>query len=143
MSLRLLGTSALAVVLQLSFPADTAQTLRSRYGPPISENFLVRRGVTASASYGASGLVCEIVVSPQRLWNSTLESRQIEEIIDELVPPSERGKVATPVFLDGSCPTNDCGGSISNWEKVSITRWGSNEQIHYVTIRWLRDECRP
>lgn len=141
MSLRLLGASLLAIVLQLSFPADSAQTLRNRYGPPISENFVIRPGVVASASYGASGHVCEIVVSPQRLWNSTLKPREIEEIVDELAPPSERGKVGTPVFLDGGCPTNDCAGSISNWEKVSITRWGSSEQLHYVTIRF-RDECR-
>jgi hypothetical protein len=36
------SVSALALLLffQTSFPGDTGQTLRERYGPPISQNFL-------------------------------------------------------------------------------------------------------
>ena len=143
MSLRLLASSVLLLALQALVPANTARTLRDRYGQPISETFLIRPGVVASATYAASGNVCEIVVSPQRLWNSTLESRQINEITDELIPPGERGKVATGGFINGSCPTNDCGGADYEWQKVSIIRWGTNDQIHYASIRWRRDECRP
>src|SRR5579863_3549582 len=100
MWLRLLGISALILLLQNSFPANTAQTLRGRYGPPISENFVIRPGVVASASYDASGHVCEIVVSPQRLWNSTLGSENVGDIIDELAPPIERGKYVIGGFVN-------------------------------------------
>ena len=141
MLLRLLGTAAVMVALQASFPANSGQTLRERYGQPVSEDFLVRPGVIATATYGASGKVCQIVISPQRLWNSTLASKHINEITDELVPRSERGKVATGGFLNSGCPTNDCSGTIYNWENISIIRMGSNDQTHYATIEWHRDEC--
>lgn len=143
MLLRLMGALGLLFLFQVSFPSDTADTLRERYGQPISQNFLVRPGIVASASYGPSGHVCEIVLRPQRLWNSTLEDIQVNGITDELVPRSERGKVATGGFIDGICPTNDCDGVDYEWEKVSIIRWGTSNQIHYETIRWHRDECRP
>src|ERR1019366_5294420 len=102
-----------AFVFQASFPADTAKTLSDQYGPPLSETYLVRPGVVASASYGPSGRVCEIVVSPQRLWNSTFNSKQLTEIIDEVVPPSERGKFLMGTFVNGVCfPTQDCNGTV-------------------------------
>jgi hypothetical protein len=139
---RSLGTLVLLLFLPGAFPADTGQSLRDRYGPPISENFLVRPGVIATTTHGASGHVCEIVISPQRLWNSTLASTRITEIIDELVPPSERGKYEIGTFLDAVCfPTMDCGGSAQTWEKVNIVYNGSTGNEHYIRIRWRRGEC--
>src|SRR6266576_4104625 len=82
-----------AFVFQSSFPPDTAQTLRERYGQPISKTYLVKSGVVIEASYGPSGHICNIVVSPERLWNSTFESKQLTEIIDEVAPVNERGKL--------------------------------------------------
>jgi hypothetical protein len=143
MWLRSLGAFFLLFAFQVSFPADTAKTLRDRYGPPISENFLIRPGVVASASYGASGHVCEIIVSPQRLWNSTLDSVNVGDIVDELVPLSERGKRLTPVFVHAMCfPTMDCEGVLENWENVDVFRNGGTGNERYVRIRWQRDECR-
>ena len=141
---RSVGTLALLLLLQASFPADTAQSLRQRYGPPISENFLARPEVVATASYGASGHVCEIVVRPERLWNSTLGSVNVRDIIDELVPPRERGKRQIPVFVHGVCfPTMDCEGSEDNWEKVTVFYNGNAGNERYAQIHWRRDECRP
>ena len=140
---RLTGACALALALQTAFQPQNTQALRQKYGAPISESYLVRPGVIASASYGPSGNVCEIVLSPQRLWNSTLDSKEVNQLAEELVPTSERGKVATGGIINGACPTDDCSGSDYEWEKVSIVRWGGNDQIHYVTIRWHRDECKP
>lgn len=130
--------------LQASFPADTGRSLRDRYGQPISENFLVRPGVVATASYGASGHVCNVVVSPQRLWNSTLDSVNVGDIIDEIVPKSKRGKPVIAGFVDAICfPTTDCGGSDELWENVDIFYNGSTGSERYVRIHWRRDECRP
>jgi len=132
-----------AFVFQRAFPADTAQTLRERYGQPISETYLVKPGVVIAASYGPSGHICKFVVSPERLWNSTFESKQLTEIIDELSPVNERGKFLMGTFLDAIClPTNDCFGTANTYEKVDITRIGSTDAEHYARIEWLRDECR-
>jgi hypothetical protein len=140
---RFLGACALALALQIDFQTDNARALRQKYGAPISGSYLIRSGVIASARYGPNGDVCEIVLSPKRLWNSTLDNKQVIELTEELVPTNERGKVAIGGLINGACPTNDCGGADYEWEKVSIIRWGSNDQVHYVTIQWRRDECRP
>jgi len=144
MWLRSLGISALLLFLQTSFPANTRRTFRERYGPPISENFLIRPGVVGSASYGASGHVCEVVVSPQRLWNSTLGSEKVtDDLIDEIVPVRERGKHVISGFVNAFCPTGDCFGSDETWEKVYIFRNGNAGNERYVQIHWRRDECGP
>ena len=125
-----------------SLQSNNVQRFARSMERPVSESFLVRPGVTASANYGASGDVCEIVLSPQRLWNSTLDSKDVNQITEELVPTRERGKIETGGPINGACPTNDCSGSDYEWEKVSIVRWGSNDQVRYVTIRWHRGECQ-
>jgi len=144
MWLRPLGFVLLSgFVFQGSFPADTAQTLRERYGQPISETYLAKPGVVVAASYGPSGHICNLVVSPERLWNSTFESKQLTEIIDEVAPVNERGKFLIGGFLNSFCmPTNDCFGTESTYEKVHIARFGGTDAEHYARIEWLRDECR-
>jgi hypothetical protein len=144
MRLRLAGACFLLFALQGSFPADSGQSLRDRYGPPIAENFLIRPGVVALASYGESGHVCEIVVSPKRLWNSTLGSERITDIIDELLPTRERGKYVIGTFVNAMClPTMDCVGTDETWEKADIFRNGGTGEERYVRIHWRRDECDP
>jgi hypothetical protein len=144
MWLRLLGIFASLVLLQVSFPAESGQTLRERYGAPISENFLIRPGVVATASYGASGHVCQIVVRPLRLWNSILASERVTDIVEELVPRRDRGKYLMGTFLNAICfPTMDCGGSAETWENVDIFRNGGTGNERYVRIHWRRDECGP
>jgi len=110
MWLRSLGFVLLsAFVFQSSFPADTAQTLRERYGEPVSETYLVKPGVVITASYGPSGHTCNIVVSPEKLWNSTFESKRLTEIIDEVAPVNERGKFLMGTSLNSYCmPTHSC-----------------------------------
>jgi hypothetical protein len=140
---RLRGTAFLFFSFQTSFPADTPQSLRNQYGQPISESYLVRPGIVASASYGASGHICEIVVSPQRLWNSTFDSKQLTEIVNEIVPESQRGKYLMGTFVNAVCfPTQDCNGTAGTWEKVNIFRNGGTDAEHYASIQWSRDECR-
>jgi hypothetical protein len=140
---RFFSVCILALALQTTFHPGNARALRQKYGAPISESYLVRPGVIASASYGPSGDVCEIVFSPQRLWNSTLDDKQLNELTEELAPTSERGKAATGGIINGGCPTNDCSGSDYEWQKVSIIQGASGDGVHYVTIRWRREECRP
>ena len=139
---RLLGAAILFFSFQTSFSSDNAQSLRKQYGEPISETYLVRPGTVATASYGASGHVCEIVVSPQRLWNSTFKSRQLTEIIDGIVPEKERGQYLMGTFVNATClPTLDCNGTEGTWSKVNIYRNGGTDQEHYARIQWRRDEC--
>jgi hypothetical protein len=133
-----------------TFPGDTSQTLKERYGSPISETYRVRPGVVASASYGASGHVCAIVVEPEQPHcplnnpkNTIGGYGQAVEIVKEIVPETERGKYVIGGFVNLFCPSEDrdCFGVNENWEKLTIFRSGSNDRQHNATIQWKRDEC--
>ena len=144
-----LGVVAYLFVLAASFPGETAQTLHERYGQPISETYIVRPGITASARYDGSGNVCEIVLSPRKpsslikSGNYTIDSKELTAVLDEIVPTNERGKYLIGTFDDITClPDNDCQGVQGKWEKVVIYRNGSTGSEHYATIQWQREECR-
>lgn len=130
---------------QSILPAKTDETMRDRYGPPISETFLVRPGIVVTASYGKNGHFCELLISPQKPATpiksadqtaKTIDSTLLTEIIDELVPKSERGRGLSADMLNIRClPADDCVGSGSTWEKVFIYRNGGANDEHYATIQ--------
>ena len=122
--------------------------MRQRYGPPIAETYLIKLGVVASVTFGASGQVCEIVVSPEetdpvkRL--KAFKHQELSDLIDELVPVNERGTPMFAGFFNATClPDNECAGTYSDSEKVSIYRNGGADRERYATIQWTRDECHP
>jgi len=143
-----LGVFAVLFFLQMSFPADTAQTLRERYGEPVFESYAVKPGIVASARYGNSGHVCEIVISPRKpstlikSGKKTIDSKESTEVLEELVPTEQRGKYLIGTFEDIIClPENDCYGVQGKWQKVVIYRNGDTGNEHYATIHWRREEC--
>jgi hypothetical protein len=75
--------------------------------------------------------------------SNTIDNKLLEEVEDELVPKSERGKFKMGSFLDISClPENDCQGSDARWENVSIYTNAGKDGARYDVINWLRDECK-
>jgi hypothetical protein len=142
----------LLLAILASFPADTASTLRERYGNPISESYRVRPGIVVWAGYGSSGHVCALLIKPEpaehplnRRENTIGDVQQATEILKELVPEQERGKYGTPTISHVVCGFNndiDCGGVEEDWEKLVINRSGGKDATHYASIRWKRDECR-
>jgi hypothetical protein len=141
----------LAMALQGSFPAKAPDTLRHRYGKPLSETFLVRPGIVVSASYGTSGKTCELAIVPKESdaiftapGSATIDDKLLQEIGDELVPKSDRGKYIMGTFLDISCsPEDDCAGALEDWEKVQIYRNAGKTGTRYEAIQWNREECGP
>lgn len=136
---------------QNSFPGKNAKTMRERYGPPISESFLVRPGLVVSASYAKNGTMCELFIAPQKpttLIKSAdqtakkIDSKLLTEVIDELVPEKDRGRGISADILNITClPSNDCGGSGITSEKVTVYRNGGSNDEHYATIQWRSPEC--
>ena len=81
-------------------------------------------------------------MSPQQLWNRTLDYKELTEIINEIAPVNQRGRPQIGGFDNSIClPTNDCSGAIDNWENLSVFRNGGNETQRYARIRWRRGEC--
>jgi hypothetical protein len=148
-----LGLLCILFVLEGYFPGKTIETMRQRYGPPLSENFVVRSGIVVTATYAKDGHVCELLIAPQKpitpikpadLTSKSIDSKLLTELIDELVPEKERGRGISGDLLNLMClPSNDCAGSGSTWEKVSIYRNGGDNQEHYATIIWLDADCAP
>jgi hypothetical protein len=151
------------LVVVASFPADTSHTLQERYGQPLpdpdkydqpgTETFRVRPGIVASARYGESGHVCDILVRPAQPF-SPIQSRknkigsrpQVNGILIELVPVEERGRYVLGSFLILGCSgfgTDDvvCSGVEEEWDKVVIHHNGGDDSEQYAEIHWKRDEC--
>jgi len=90
-----------------------------------------------------------IVVSPRKpsslikSGKNTLDTKELTEVLDEIVPTNERGKFLIGTFDNITClPENDCQGVQGKWEKVGIYRNGGTGNEHYATIQWHREECR-
>jgi hypothetical protein len=148
---RRLALIFLALVVQGSFPAKSTQTLRQRYGQPVSETFLVRPGIIVSARDGTSGGACELVISSEEVdgaikkWPGPdeIDYKLLKEIEEELVPKPERGKYRIGTFIDLACPpTNDCWGTSEEWDNIAIYSNAGKTGARYGVIQWNRDECR-
>jgi hypothetical protein len=134
----------------ISVNAQSQEALRKKYGPPISETLTIRTGVFVTVSYAETGDVCEMIIHPQQItldFNSpiteTMQSTTLTEIIDEVVPKSQRGKLIIGTFLNIVClPLNNCFGSMSTYERVTIMRIGGDDKERYARIRWEGRACR-
>ncbi len=96
-----------------------------------------------TVSYDKDGKVSEMVIEPQldatiiKSRHRRIKSQMLKEIIDELAPPSQRGKLLMGSFLNLTClPENDCFGASEDYERVIIYRNGSNDEHRYATIQW-------
>jgi hypothetical protein len=123
--------------------AQSRDNLKKKYGEPVSETFLVRPGVSATASYNSTGQMTELVIAPftTALFKSRgngIDRDTIKQIIDELVPESARGKLQMGTFLNLTClPANDCNGSDESYEKVTIYyNSGKNGNVNYAVVQW-------
>jgi hypothetical protein len=129
--------------------AQTSDGLRKRYGAPVSQTYLVRPGVTATVSFAKNGEVCKILVEPERrlvMRSSTprITSEQINEIIDEIVPPGERGEQRTAGFVNAGClPDDDCRGTSADFERVHIYYNGpGGGEYRFATVEWKGVACQ-
>jgi len=116
----------LSSVIFLAFGTHSAQEFQSRYTRV--ESYQIRPGVLGTPKYAANGILCEIFIEKRHIQGDTVELGPTIphvltlEMIDELVPPSERGK---PIMqLGGSDYIDTVQGRIeitfAAYEKVSI-----------------------
>ncbi len=90
----------LFVVCCTAFGQMDTSTLRAKYGEPLpQESFQVRPNIVALVKYGPSRQACRIELPPGSYVHldgevppEYISKQQVDEVIDELVPPSERGK---------------------------------------------------
>ncbi len=123
--------------------AQSRDELRRKYGEPFSETFLVRPGIGVTSTHAKDGRITELIISPHpsglvKSRNETLSQDSANEIIDELVPRSARGKYLSAGFVNARClPDDDCQGSSQDYEKITIYYNSAGQgRVHYVVVQW-------
>ena len=123
--------------------AQSRDDLKKTYGEPISETFLLRPGITVTASHNSNGRITEMVIAPLvtdliKSKGNGLKRDALKQLIDELVPLSERGNPQIGGFLNIAClPENDCYGSYDSYEKLTVYyNAGKAGNVNYVVIKW-------
>jgi hypothetical protein len=74
------------------------------------ERFTVRPGISLTVEYGPDHLACKFLIAPTKPFDpsdpgsfSTIPSSTVAEILDEIVPPSTRGKETPGSGMASSC----------------------------------------
>ncbi len=119
--------------------------MKKKYGEAIAETYLIRPGIIVTASYNSSGEVTELLIAPQltglvKSKSRGLSRETLNELIDELIPMSERGRglFGGGVIL-GCAPQNDCYGSYMEYERVMIYfNAGQAREANYAVIQWKK-----
>lgn len=103
---------------------QTSQTLRDRYGEPDIERFTAARDIGLTVEYGSDGLACQIVIErKQPLLHreqvvTYMAPEAVSKIIDELVPPSIRGRNINSMLESMGCAEQ----RTEEYENVWISR---------------------
>ena len=138
----------LFVVCCTAFGQMDTSTLRAKYGQPLArETFQVRPNIEAVMNYGTSHQVCKIELPPGSYMNIVAEiphrfatKQQVDEVIDELVPPSVRGKEIN----QGVGSAGRLAVSLSEYENVTISEPLDPDhpgRRTSVTITFKRPDC--
>ena len=115
------------------------------------ESYEIRPGILATPGYSSDGTLCEISVEKRHVQRDTVElgstvPRKLAlEMIDELAPPSERGKptikLANQEYID------EINGStvitIATYENISVQifRATSDPGDVAVILKWKNAKC--
>lgn len=133
----------LFVVCCTAFGQMDTSTLRAKYGEPIArETFQVRPNIEAVVNYGTGHQACKIELPPGSYVNPPhgASNHDVDEVIDELVPPSVRGKeIGT-----GALSLSRASVRLIGYERVDISEPQDPDhpgQRTAVTITFKRPDC--
>jgi hypothetical protein len=132
--------------------APSSQELRSRYGEPDVERFIVRPGIGLTVEYGSDRLACEVLIESAQPPVIYLDEEHIPfmsvdvvtQVLEEIAPANMRG-----MNLGESISSMGCNESkIVEYENVTINRATHNclplkpEREARATVTFKRDICR-
>jgi hypothetical protein len=135
-----------AVVLVLSSSALAqvdGYSLRSKYGQPLDrETFTVRPGIEMVVDYGPSKQVCRIQLpSGMKIVGTvpdgTIARQQIDEVLNEVVPQSIRGKELGGGVTGTGAPML----FVTEYEHVTISELQINYVGHGITVTIKEPAC--
>jgi hypothetical protein len=120
-----------------------AYSLRSKYGQPLDrETFTVRPGIEMVVDYGPSKQVCKIQLPSGKKIVGTapvgaITKDQINEVLNEVVPPSIRGKELGRMMQGTGAPMLFMTG----YEHVTISELQINYVGQGITVTFKDSAC--
>ena len=127
----------LFVVCCTAFGQMDSTTLRAKYGEPLTrETFKVRPNIAAVVNYGTGRQVCNIEISQAQ----SATRQEVDQVIDELAPPSTRGKILN----QGIAVAGRLSEMITSFEHVNISEPQDPDHPGRrtgVTITFNRADC--
>jgi TonB family protein len=120
-----------------------AYKLRDKYGAPLDrETFTVRPGIEMVVDYGPGKQVCRIQFPSGTQDGGAASDRavtrqRLEEILDEVVPPSIRGKELALSMEAFGVPTM----SFSEYQRVSIVEANNGDVANGITVTFKDAAC--
>jgi hypothetical protein len=136
-----LGIAGLLISAGTLF-GQSKEDLRRKYGAPLSEVFMVRPTISATATYATNGRIIELLISPRitgtiKSRGVTLSRDSVDEILNDLVPAWERGKFIITRFENIVCePENDCAGVSLEFQNVTIYYNSGRGGLCYAVVKW-------
>lgn len=145
------GITVCLVMVSSAFGQIDATTLRAKYGPPLkygkrldSETFKIRDNIEMVVNYGPSGQVCMCRVelasgrsSVGQTPPDTATKQQFEEALQEVVPPSMRGKE----IRSGAIQMGALSRLFIEYEHVTITELLQAETPTSFTVAFKEEGC--
>ena len=121
----------------LSGATQVSRDWRTKYGAPEAETYSVRPGIAVTVYYSAEGQTCRTKIEPF-IANPP---DNLENILEEIIPLSERGKQVSSIGLTSSA--NGIGSMV--YERVSIslnTTQALAGILQSATIYWKGIQCK-
>jgi len=144
---KFLVVTFVAVFSGLLSRAQTSDDLTAKYKRIAA--YEVRPGILMTANFGANGQICELALQKNRYPSENRVDLitplpKYDELIDELVPPVERGamvKDGVSGFVSGNVVQTKF-----NYENVSVEKVGGfsnacNPGTAVIIIRWKNRGC--
>ena len=130
--------------------AQSSSGFEAKYGVGLKV-YQLRPGVVMTANFAQDGQVCAMYIERRHISESgidmriKLEPELITELIDELVPESERGDKGKNYGLERI--TGPISDSIYDYENVSIVLFGSADNdkctgVSAIRIKWKNRSCK-
>jgi hypothetical protein len=115
--------------------------------------FEIRRGIDVFPSFTADGSVCRIVIEKRQYldpanadFDITISSTLANQLVDELVPVSERGKPLSPYLSNESFVAGGASFIKKDYENVSVGMYGSlvegkTSGVSVIVLSWPKRTC--
>jgi len=146
---RFLSGCLVFLAIAAAAPQDSFD-LRSRYGEPDVERFEIRPGITMTVGYGTDGKACMLEIEPRTHFlqgtasSELLSHDTMTNILDEVAPPSMRGKVVNPGLfgVSGGCADQYTFTEYDNIETIVNSAYCENSKgVHAAIVHFKRGAC--